>query len=85
MQQQQPAVRGGAKTRETTATDDAAANVKRSLADKPPFTLADMKRAIPPHCFRRSVLRSSSYLLRDLSAVAALFYVELVAIPLSYT
>jgi omega-6 fatty acid desaturase (delta-12 desaturase) len=86
MQQQQQAVRRGAKTSaaaggETTATNDAANNVKRSLADKPPFTLADIKRAIPPHCFRRSVLRSTSYLLRDLSAVAALFYVALVAIP----
>lgn len=87
---QQPAVRGGAKTRaaapgpggeKTATTDDAAANVKRSLADKPPFTMADIKRAIPPHCFRRSVARSTSYLLRDLSAVAALFYVALVAIP----
>lgn len=88
----QPAVvRGGAnKTRPTagggsgggeTATDDAAANAKRSPADKPPFTLADIKRAIPAHCFRRSALRSTSYLLRDLSAVAALFYVALAAIP----
>ncbi|CAL5047678.1 unnamed protein product [Urochloa decumbens] len=54
---------------------------KRSLADKPPFTLADIKRAVPPHCFRRSALRSASYLLRDLAAVAALFHFALRVIP----
>jgi omega-6 fatty acid desaturase / acyl-lipid omega-6 desaturase (Delta-12 desaturase) len=34
--------------------------------------LADIKRAIPPHCFQRSVVRSSSYLLRDIASAAVL-------------
>jgi omega-6 fatty acid desaturase (delta-12 desaturase) len=65
----------------TTTVGAAAPAPKRSLADKPPFTLAEIKRAIPPHCFRRSVVRSSSYLLRDLAAVALLFYFALRLIP----
>ncbi|GJN28900.1 hypothetical protein PR202_gb17073 [Eleusine coracana subsp. coracana] len=50
--------------------------------DKPPFTLAEIKRAIPPHCFHRSVLKSSSYLLRDVAAVALLLYFAVALIPL---
>ncbi|RLM55098.1 hypothetical protein C2845_PM10G08960 [Panicum miliaceum] len=71
-QQRVPIAAGGEVT---------AAAPKRSLADKPPFTLADIKRAVPPRCFRRSVARSCSYLLRDLAAVAALLYLALQAIP----
>ena len=33
---------------------------------KPPFTLSQIKKAIPPHCFKRSVLRSFSYVVYDL-------------------
>lgn len=82
----QPVRATGGRTRtavgETTTFDaDNAPVPKRSLADKPPFTLSDIKRAIPPHCFRRSVVRSSSYLLRDVAAVAVLLYVALRAIP----
>jgi omega-6 fatty acid desaturase (delta-12 desaturase) len=40
----------------------------------PPFTVKDLRRAIPPHCFERSALRSSLYLVADLLAVAALFW-----------
>ncbi|CAL5052672.1 unnamed protein product [Urochloa decumbens] len=72
----------------TTAADErpAAGNLampelKRSHTDKPPFTLADIKRAIPPHCFQRSVARSSSYLLRDLASAAALLYLAVAVIP----
>eukprot|EP00608_Synchroma_pusillum_P005875 CAMPEP_0198419508 /NCGR_PEP_ID=MMETSP1452-20131203/258_1 /TAXON_ID=1181717 /ORGANISM="Synchroma pusillum, Strain CCMP3072" /LENGTH=413 /DNA_ID=CAMNT_0044139639 /DNA_START=40 /DNA_END=1281 /DNA_ORIENTATION=- len=38
----------------------------------PPFTLADMKDAIPEHCFKRDAKRSASYLVRDLLIVAGL-------------
>ncbi|CAI5963049.1 unnamed protein product [Closterium sp. NIES-64] len=46
--------------------------IARAPSAKPPFTLGDLRRAIPPHCFQRSLLRSSAYLLIDL-AFAALF------------
>ncbi|EFJ14993.1 hypothetical protein SELMODRAFT_268800 [Selaginella moellendorffii] len=52
---------------------------------KPPFSLGDIKKAVPKHCFQRSLLRSSAYLLVDLLGVAILFYltrfVEIVAPP----
>ncbi|GBF97029.1 hypothetical protein Rsub_09502 [Raphidocelis subcapitata] len=48
----------------------------RALAAKPPFTVGDLRRAIPAHCFERSALRSSAYLAVDLAAAAALFYVS---------
>ena len=41
--------------------------------DKPPFSVAELKKAIPAHCFQRSTLRSLSYLLLDLLAMAGLF------------
>ncbi|KAM0835175.1 hypothetical protein ACQ4PT_063110 [Festuca glaucescens] len=48
--------------------------VLRQPTDKPPFTLAEIKKAIPPHCFERSLIKSSYYLLHDLFIVAALVY-----------
>eukprot|EP00850_Spirogloea_muscicola_P008991 SM000049S16762 [mRNA] locus=s49:560970:563807:- [translate_table: standard] len=45
---------------------------RRAPSAKPPFTIGDLKKAIPPHCFRRSLLTSSAYLAADLAAVAAL-------------
>nr|XP_018916235.1 PREDICTED: delta(12)-oleate desaturase-like [Bemisia tabaci] len=42
--------------------------LKRAPTSKPPFTLAGLKRAIPPHCFERSLARSFSFLLADVSA-----------------
>ncbi|KAM6552052.1 hypothetical protein CsatB_001860 [Cannabis sativa] len=47
--------------------------VKRAPHTKPPFTLSQIKKAIPPHCFKRSLLRSFSYLFHDL-LLASLFY-----------
>ncbi|GAB4835149.1 Delta(12)-fatty-acid desaturase [Ancistrocladus abbreviatus] len=47
--------------------------VRRAPHSKPPFTLRQIKRAIPPHCFQRSLLRSVSYVISDLS-FASLFY-----------
>ncbi|EMS45906.1 Omega-6 fatty acid desaturase, endoplasmic reticulum isozyme 2 [Triticum urartu] len=54
---------------------------QRSPTDKPPFTLGQIKMAIPPHCFQRSLVKSSSYLVHDLVIVAALLYAALVWIP----
>nr|AGN95846.1 fatty acid delta12-hydroxylase FAH12-2 [Hiptage benghalensis]QCI62758.1 fatty acid hydroxylase FAH12-2 [Hiptage benghalensis] len=49
--------------------------VKHGPCEKPPFTVGQLKRAIPPHCFERSLIRSSSYLLRDLFFVFVFYYV----------
>ncbi|CAA6658338.1 unnamed protein product [Spirodela intermedia] len=56
--------------------------VHRFPAEKPPFTLGDLKRAIPPHCFERSALRSFSHLARDLILSATLLYLAISFIPL---
>ncbi|XP_051198194.1 fatty acid desaturase DES2 [Lolium perenne] len=56
--------------------------IKRAPADKPPFTLAQIKMAIPPHCFERSLIKSSYYLVHDLVIVAALLYLATAVIPL---
>ncbi|KAM0835174.1 hypothetical protein ACQ4PT_063110 [Festuca glaucescens] len=55
--------------------------VLRQPTDKPPFTLAEIKKAIPPHCFERSLIKSSYYLLHDLFIVAALVYFATAVIP----
>nr|WPH61288.1 fatty acid desaturase 2 [Bougainvillea sp.] len=41
---------------------------------RPPFTLGQLKKAIPPHCFKRSVLHSFSYVFRDLTIAFCLYY-----------
>ncbi|KAI8471658.1 MAG: fatty acid desaturase-domain-containing protein [Monoraphidium minutum] len=46
----------------------------RAPASPPPFTVGQLRRAIPAHCFERSLLRSSAYLAVDLAAAAALYY-----------
>lgn len=38
----------------------------------PPFRIADIRAAIPQHCWVKSVWRSLSYVLRDLIVVFAL-------------
>ncbi|CAL0321506.1 unnamed protein product [Lupinus luteus] len=49
--------------------------LKRVPHEKPPFTLSQVKKAIPPHCFHRSVLRSFSYVIVDVTIVTTLLYV----------
>nr|WQH19955.1 delta12 fatty acid desaturase [Bemisia tabaci] len=47
---------------------------ERAPAAKPPFTLADLRKAVPPHCFERNLLRSFKYVFYDLSALFAIAY-----------
>lgn len=49
--------------------------LKRVPYEKPPFSLSQLKKAIPPHCFQRSVLRSFSYVVYDLTIAFILYYV----------
>ncbi|KAI7744818.1 hypothetical protein M8C21_020958 [Ambrosia artemisiifolia] len=55
--------------------------IKRAPTSKPPFTLADLKKAIPPHCFQRSMIRSFSYLAADLTAAFVFYYLATTYIP----
>ncbi|KAJ4836308.1 hypothetical protein Tsubulata_024539 [Turnera subulata] len=55
---------------------------KRVPCEKPPFTLATLKKAIPAHCFQRSLLRSFSYLFCNLAAFCTLFYLAKTYIPM---
>lgn len=48
--------------------------VTRVPTAKPSFTVGDLKKVVPPHCFKRSLLRSGSYLVTDLIIISALFY-----------
>ncbi|XP_049363770.1 delta(12)-fatty-acid desaturase FAD2-like [Solanum verrucosum] len=49
--------------------------LERVPSSKPPFTVGDIKKAIPPHCFHRSLIRSSSYLVQDLVLVSVFYYI----------
>lgn len=46
----------------------------RAPSVKPPFTFGEVKKAIPPHCFNRSLVRSFSHLAFDLVIAALLLY-----------
>eukprot|EP00890_Picochlorum_soloecismus_P001069 jgi/Picsp_1/1963/NSC_05429-R1_omega-3 fatty acid desaturase len=46
----------------------------RKLANNPPFSLQDIRDAIPKDCFERNALRSFAYLALDVGVVAALAF-----------
>lgn len=79
---------GGRMTAKEQAAHEAAAAaggridpLQRVPADKPPFTLGQLKKAIPPHCFQRSALKSFSYVVHDLAIAALLLYLAIVHLP----
>lgn len=49
---------------------------------KPPFTLSEIKKTIPPHCFQRSLIRSFSYIIYDLTLISIFYYLATSYIPL---
>nr|XP_018907470.1 PREDICTED: delta(12)-acyl-lipid-desaturase-like [Bemisia tabaci]WQH19950.1 delta12 fatty acid desaturase [Bemisia tabaci] len=55
---------------------------KRAPFTKPPFTHDDLRKAIPPHCFQRSIPHSFLYLFYDVAAVFTLYHVATDFIPL---
>lgn len=48
--------------------------VERVPAQRPPFTVGDIRNAIPAHCFSRPLSKSFGYLVWDLMLVATLYY-----------
>lgn len=51
----------------------AAPQYERAPSERPPFTLGQLRAAVPSHCFQRSLLRSSAYLAADCLAAAACY------------
>lgn len=51
----------------------------------PPFTLGEIRRAIPAHCFEKSLPRSMYHLLKDVLICSALataaLYIDHAAVP----
>nr|Q6RS96.1 RecName: Full=Delta(9) fatty acid conjugase-like enzyme; AltName: Full=Fatty acid desaturase 2-2; Short=DsFAD2-2 [Dimorphotheca sinuata]AAS72901.1 delta9 fatty acid conjugase-like enzyme [Dimorphotheca sinuata] len=56
--------------------------LERVPVSKPPFEYNDLKKAVPPHCFTRSLSLSFYYLFYDLIKVCILFYVASKYIPM---
>ncbi|KAF3582633.1 hypothetical protein DY000_02033979 [Brassica cretica] len=56
--------------------------LKRVPCETPPFTLGDLKKAIPPHCFKRSIPCSFSYLLFDILVSSSLYHLSTAYFPL---
>ena len=50
--------------------------VNRVPAVKPPFTVGDIRRAIPAHCFQRPLTKSFAYLAWDLVILGLLFWMS---------
>ncbi|XP_047327854.1 delta(12)-fatty-acid desaturase FAD2-like [Impatiens glandulifera] len=63
----------GGRMTSPTKSEKQSHHQKRVPHEKPPFTVGDLKKAIPPHCFHRSLIRSFSYVVYDL-ALATIFY-----------
>ncbi|XP_060171479.1 delta(12)-fatty-acid desaturase FAD2-like [Lycium barbarum] len=65
---------GGKMSNATTDTEQKKNPLQRVTFSKPPFTIGDIKKAFPPHCFHRSLVRSFSYLVQDLILVSIFYY-----------
>jgi omega-6 fatty acid desaturase (delta-12 desaturase) len=46
----------------------------RAPTAKPPFTIGQLRKAVPSHCVERSTLRSASYLAVDWFLIGVFFY-----------
>ncbi|XP_021721668.1 delta(12)-fatty-acid desaturase FAD2-like [Chenopodium quinoa] len=65
----------GGRSIPPTARKEKSDALNRVPYEKPPFTLGQIKKAIPPHCFQRSVLRSFAYVVYDFTIAFILYYV----------
>lgn len=66
--------KGGITKRVIRKTDNHGDGFVRQPTDVPDFTIGQIRKAIPAHCFERSLLRSFSYLIMDLCAIGLLYY-----------
>ncbi|KAK2991656.1 hypothetical protein RJ640_023797 [Escallonia rubra] len=66
---------GGHMSVSTTNYEQEKNPLQRVPYSKPPFTVGEIKKAIPPHCFERSLLRSFSYVVCDLSLASLVYYI----------
>lgn len=62
-------------TEEKAVGYDPLSKTGRVPVETPPFTLKDLKQAIPPHCFKRCLWKSSAYLLGDILMLCASLYI----------
>lgn len=77
------------KTKINKGSGGTCSSIVRMPCAKPAFTLGQIKKAIPPHCFRRSAVRSFAHVAADLAACFALSYLSTVYFhllprPISY-
>ncbi|GJS95752.1 plastid delta12-fatty acid acetylenase [Tanacetum coccineum] len=79
----------GAGGRMSDSFEHEVKDILKCVPVDPPFSLSDLKKAITAHCFKRSVIRSSYYVVHDL-IVAYVFYflantyIPLLPTPLAY-
>ncbi|XP_055818980.1 delta(12)-fatty-acid desaturase FAD2-like [Solanum dulcamara] len=66
---------GGRMSAPNGKTEEKKNPLQKVPTSKPPFTVGDIKKAIPPHCFQRSLTRSFSYVVYDLILVFIMYYV----------
>ncbi|KAK4355032.1 hypothetical protein RND71_027226 [Anisodus tanguticus] len=66
---------GGNMSSSTTKNEQRKNPLQRVPILKPPFTIGDIKKAIPSHCFQRSLVRSFSYVVNDLILVYVFYYI----------
>nr|GFC69466.1 delta(12) fatty acid desaturase DES8.11-like [Tanacetum cinerariifolium] len=55
-------------------SSDKTSDLLKRVPTEPPFTLSDLKKAIPAHCFERSVIHSSYYIVHDLIVSYIFFF-----------
>ncbi|KAF3642626.1 Omega-6 fatty acid desaturase, endoplasmic reticulum [Capsicum annuum] len=48
---------------------------RRAPVSKAPFTVGELKKAIPPHCFQRSLVRSFYYVVKDITLLYVFSYI----------
>ena len=79
----------GAGGRMSDSPDQAKDGILKRVLIDPPFSLSDLKKAIPAHCFERSLIRSSYYVVHDLIVTYVFYflantYIPLLPTPLAY-
>ena len=61
------------QTRGSARSESKRVYEERQPTDKPPFTIGQLRKAVPERCFKRSLWRSASYLITDLAMIAGLY------------